>query len=142
MKLNPFYVAVLVVLSGLTPVAMAKAGKDATPRECYTSYNQALYYAKDIQALVPYFTRARQQLLRSEAKAQQMGDYKSFRSWYISDPKFVGEKIDGSIAHLTIKGTAVTGTQPYPATLTIDMKREDNYWRVDAGNISGVVQLN
>ncbi len=142
MKLKLLNGAVLAVFLCLGPSTIAKSFKEATPRDCYTSYNQALYYAKDIQALVPYFTRTRQQLLRSLDKGSQLNEYKSFRTWYISDPKFVGEKIDGTTAHLTIKGTAAAGTKTYPATLTIDLKRENNYWRVDAGSITGVVQLN
>lgn len=130
----------VAALLAVAPVH-AKAARDASPKECYTSYNQALYYAKDIKGIISYFTRARQAQLKGLAPAAQMQEFKGFRTWYVSSPKFVSEKITGNKAHLVLKGTAVTGDKPYTATVNVDMAREDNYWRVDSGSITGVVQL-
>ncbi len=124
------------------PAVNAKSAKDATPTDCYTSYNAALYYAKDAKSLASYFTRARQSALRSMNPQQQAEELKKFKSYYISGAKLMEQKITGNTAHVKFSGVGLTGTKTFNATVDAQLQREDNYWKVDSAGINGVVQLN
>ncbi len=113
-----------------------------SPRDCYVNFLTALYYARDISAVSNYFTKDRQDAIRKMGPEERKSTLADFKKYYVSKPVFVAEKIAGNAARLSVKGVCLAGNKPYNATVTVEMIKENGYWRVAASSCSGVVQIN
>jgi hypothetical protein len=138
---RPATLAIMLMLLVSLGCFAQKDPKDNTPRECYLSYLNALCHAKDIKDISLFFTRARYLQLRKAPPEEQAKQLKQFKAYYISSPKFLEEKIDGSKAHLKLTGTGMSGDKPFSASSEVNLVREDNYWRVDSATLTGTVNL-
>src|SRR5438874_7708901 len=105
---------------------------DASPSQCYRSYLGALYYAKDLKALYPYFTRDQQQAMKQLSPADQANRLKELKEHYVGTPRFTEEKVSGDKAHLKAVGVGAAGAKTFTAYVDVDMVHEDGYWKVSA----------
>ena len=131
----------LCLLVGTSFPQQGFGAKEVSPQDCYLSFLTAVYYAKDLAAVAQYFPKAQRDAFKKMSPQQQQQKLTEYKGHYISKPKFLSQKIDGTNAHLTLTGAALAGDKAFMADVQVDMIKEDGYWRILTSSYSGNVQL-
>jgi hypothetical protein len=123
--------AIIVASAFLAPAA--HAASPPGPKKCYQSYLRSLYYAKDLNDVAGFWAKKRSRIwisMKPESKQKKLDSLRSL-TYVGGNCKVVSEKIDGTSAHLIMKGSnCATNKVHVPVTVEADLVQEDGYWKI------------
>jgi hypothetical protein len=121
----------------------ALSAADPSPTDCLKSFMTAVYSAKSLNQVEQYFCKNQRDSFRTMNVAARNKKLNEFKTYYLGNAKFLGEKITGTTAKVNVRGI---GYQPSvhkntSQTETFELVRENNYWRITGARLSATFKL-
>ena len=133
---------IVFVLLTLTTVASVCAA-EPTPTQCIRSFMIAVYGARQLSQVEQYFCKNQRDSFKIMNVSERNKKLDEFKTYYLGNAKYVGEKTTGNSAKVDVRGT---GYQPSvhknaTQTETFDLVKENNYWRIEGARLSATFKL-
>jgi hypothetical protein len=138
--LNCFVMLMLLycVITG----SISRAAEPA-PTQCIKSFMIAVYNARALNQVEQYFCKNQRDSFKTMTVAERNKKLDEFKTYYLGNAKYPGEKINGNTASVEVRGM---GYQPSvhkttSQTETFELVRENSYWRIAGAKLSATFRL-
>jgi hypothetical protein len=109
----------------------AFAAEDSAPKALYLRYHEALFLAKDIDALKPYLSQTAIAKIKASPESDRPMMFGLMQAMTPHKVHIDSEKIDGSKATLAVSEQSTAGEMTEKTTGTIQLVREGDDWKIE-----------
>jgi hypothetical protein len=107
------------------------AAEDSAPKALYLKYHEALFVAKDIDALKPYLSQTAIAKIKASPESDRPMMFGLMQTMTPHKLHIDSEKIDGSKATLLVSEQNTEGGMTEKTTGTIQLVREGDAWKIE-----------